>query len=132
MTSKKQPQSETSSDSDSDVKDKEPSWRQKKFQITQFNPETGDAIKDFTSMGQAAKELGLQTYHIYGCCKGLKKSYQGFGFRYSYPEAQICKKTTKEEQKAKKNIADQEEERKAYEEAVKQRLKEAKEKFLNE
>jgi group I intron endonuclease len=60
--------------------------------IDQFDLQ-GNLIKTFESIGQAAKELSLQTNGICLCCKGRLKTSGGYIFKYTTKHEGLCDKS---------------------------------------
>lgn len=55
----------------------------KRKPVEKYNIKTGETIKTFDFIIQAASETGCNVGHIIDCCKGRRNNCGGFGWRYA-------------------------------------------------
>ncbi len=54
-------------------------------ELQQFDPETGEVINTFKSLTEAARQLGISQGGISDVCLDKRKTYKGYGWRYTDP-----------------------------------------------
>lgn len=51
--------------------------------VLKISPDTGEVLKEYLSIGQAAKDVGVDRSSISRCCSGKLKHSAGFSWRYA-------------------------------------------------